>query len=237
MGPTIYKPSIYKGAGIYKTGAEGGGGGIGEELFRITDIVAGFQANQGNNKTIIDKIRYDGSIPFIRNSDFGSTTSWQNLLNLGAAWTSNEFLDKLKENNAVTYEMYIRRHDTNQTANPGGLVKIQSGVNGGFLLIPVPSNNIDLWIDGSLNYGNSHLVTPDFSNWSHFAIVLIERTALIYYNGIFAKAFLFNGLDVFSKVSGITLHAMYDNCQMDYSKIICSNYAKYLNNFTPESII
>lgn len=26
MEPTIYKPSIYKGAGIYKTGAEGGGG-------------------------------------------------------------------------------------------------------------------------------------------------------------------------------------------------------------------
>lgn len=28
MEPTIYKPSIYKGAGIYKTGAEGGGGNI-----------------------------------------------------------------------------------------------------------------------------------------------------------------------------------------------------------------
>lgn len=27
MEPTIYKPSIYKGAGIYKVGAEGGGGG------------------------------------------------------------------------------------------------------------------------------------------------------------------------------------------------------------------
>lgn len=26
MEPTIYKPSIYKGAGVYKTGAEGGGG-------------------------------------------------------------------------------------------------------------------------------------------------------------------------------------------------------------------
>lgn len=29
MEPTIYKPSIYKGAGIYKTGAGGGGGGFG----------------------------------------------------------------------------------------------------------------------------------------------------------------------------------------------------------------
>jgi len=30
MEPTIYKPSIYKGAGIYKTGAEGGGGDLPE---------------------------------------------------------------------------------------------------------------------------------------------------------------------------------------------------------------
>lgn len=30
MKPTIYKPSIYKGAGIYKAGAEGGGGGGGD---------------------------------------------------------------------------------------------------------------------------------------------------------------------------------------------------------------
>lgn len=28
MEPTIYKPGIYKGAGIYKAGAEGGGGGV-----------------------------------------------------------------------------------------------------------------------------------------------------------------------------------------------------------------
>lgn len=32
MEPTIYKPSIYKGAGIYKAGAEGGGGGIQNKL-------------------------------------------------------------------------------------------------------------------------------------------------------------------------------------------------------------
>jgi uncharacterized protein (TIGR02145 family) len=32
MEPTIYKPSIYKGAGIYKIGAEGGGGGGGNTI-------------------------------------------------------------------------------------------------------------------------------------------------------------------------------------------------------------
>lgn len=34
MEPTIYKPSIYKGAGIYKTGTEGGGGG-GDNVFVV----------------------------------------------------------------------------------------------------------------------------------------------------------------------------------------------------------
>ena len=37
MEPTIYKPSIYKGAGIYKAGAEGGGGGgdIDKSIFSV----------------------------------------------------------------------------------------------------------------------------------------------------------------------------------------------------------
>lgn len=39
MEPTIYKPSIYKGAGIYKAGAEGGGGGGGGETNVIIDGV------------------------------------------------------------------------------------------------------------------------------------------------------------------------------------------------------
>lgn len=44
MEPTIYKPSIYKGAGIYKTGAGGGGGGapepleIGGKIYRTVEI-------------------------------------------------------------------------------------------------------------------------------------------------------------------------------------------------------
>lgn len=37
MEPTIYKPSIYKGAGIYKTGAEGGGGGGGSAVVPIPE--------------------------------------------------------------------------------------------------------------------------------------------------------------------------------------------------------
>ena len=36
MEPTIYKPSIYKGAGIYKAGSGGGGGGGGDGIYRVT---------------------------------------------------------------------------------------------------------------------------------------------------------------------------------------------------------
>ena len=38
MEPTIYKPSIYKGAGIYKTGAEGGGGNVIGRKYRTVNI-------------------------------------------------------------------------------------------------------------------------------------------------------------------------------------------------------
>lgn len=40
MEPTIYKPSIYKGAGIYKTGAEGGGGNVNlYDFFEVVDNI------------------------------------------------------------------------------------------------------------------------------------------------------------------------------------------------------
>lgn len=39
MEPTIYKPSIYKGAGIYKAGAEGGGGGGIPDNIKLFDAV------------------------------------------------------------------------------------------------------------------------------------------------------------------------------------------------------
>jgi hypothetical protein len=41
MEPTIYKPSIYNGAGIYKAGAEGGGGGGDIELLKYVSVYDG----------------------------------------------------------------------------------------------------------------------------------------------------------------------------------------------------
>lgn len=54
MEPRIYKPSIYKGAGIYKAGAEGGGGGGGGDTLRVARI----NSVQGN--FIVDDNGYIG---------------------------------------------------------------------------------------------------------------------------------------------------------------------------------
>ena len=54
MEPTIYKPSIYKGAGIYKTGAAGGGGSQYEILSYLTNSATG--NNSGIEITEIESI-------------------------------------------------------------------------------------------------------------------------------------------------------------------------------------
>lgn len=56
MEPTIYKPSIYKGAGIYKTGAGGGGGGGGEDLPVNGDLTNDWDFLQTNPNRFTDKI-------------------------------------------------------------------------------------------------------------------------------------------------------------------------------------
>ena len=64
MEPTIYKPSIYKGAGIYKAEAEGGGGG-------------------GGNVVNVDGIEYE----FVRIGKYYFTT--ENLKNIFSELTLN----------------------------------------------------------------------------------------------------------------------------------------------------
>jgi uncharacterized protein (TIGR02145 family) len=74
MEPTIYKPSIYKGAGIYKTGAEGGGGGgfgrveIGGKFYSFIKIGSLFWTVQNLDYTDINIIlggtpTYDENAP------------------------------------------------------------------------------------------------------------------------------------------------------------------------------
>ena len=48
MEPSIYKPSIYKGAGIYKTGAEGGGGSVGGITTKMIDSEVGIKVVDDN---------------------------------------------------------------------------------------------------------------------------------------------------------------------------------------------
>ena len=89
MEPTIYKPSIYKGAGIYKTGAEGGGGGaviLGPEeidgfsynyvkignLYVITESLKSIANNSGRS------IFYNVSdvTDLVNNNNFGNWRIW-----------------------------------------------------------------------------------------------------------------------------------------------------------------
>lgn len=61
MEPTIYKPSIYKGAGIYKAGAEGGGGG-GNNLQKVViSPPTNYAALIDNNGYIGELWRNDGT--------------------------------------------------------------------------------------------------------------------------------------------------------------------------------
>ena len=56
MEPTIYNPSIYKGAGIYKAGAEGGGGGDeppeGYEFLEYVEFTGDFSASATSENEI-----------------------------------------------------------------------------------------------------------------------------------------------------------------------------------------
>lgn len=86
MGPTIYKPSIYNGAGIYKTGAEGGGGG--GKTGTIYEF--NFEGNPGaiNNGYIVPNI---GEKLFVNSStSFNSSLVYNDGLHLSSSNFNNE---------------------------------------------------------------------------------------------------------------------------------------------------
>lgn len=74
MEPTIYKPSIYKGAGIYKTGAEGGGGGgnivhIGSNDYEFVQIGNLYVINR-NLDELFSGINFNGGSDTYANSKY-----------------------------------------------------------------------------------------------------------------------------------------------------------------------
>lgn len=100
MKPTIYKPSIYKGAGIYKAGAEGGGGDL---LYYDSDFT-NFNINtledkfangtiftwQKFNNIIIDKRKIDGKNGlFVSNIDYIE------------AWIKYPFIEVVQSNKII----------------------------------------------------------------------------------------------------------------------------------------
>lgn len=66
MEPTIYKPSIYKGAGIYKAGAESGGGGI--DLKNVAILTDAANGVNFESKEIVSYLASSGF--HIYNSDY-----------------------------------------------------------------------------------------------------------------------------------------------------------------------
>lgn len=66
MEPTIYNPSIYKGAGIYKAGAEGGGGSSGGTLSVIIERTSeetdsDFKITNGVTRAQLDNAVHEGT--------------------------------------------------------------------------------------------------------------------------------------------------------------------------------
>lgn len=82
MEPTIYKPSIYNGAGIYNTGAESGGGGdapVPEEykelMYIATDVDVNTNYTSNGSFTSLGGFRTDSKI-FVSLFDFTLIKQW-----------------------------------------------------------------------------------------------------------------------------------------------------------------
>ena len=97
MEPTIYKPSIYKGAGIYKTGAAGGGSGnvgIWENISITTSGSNGRVSAKINRATNEIQINvYGRNLSFDGNADVTLVTLPEGIefdgLNMGMCWINN----------------------------------------------------------------------------------------------------------------------------------------------------
>lgn len=96
MEPTIYKPSIYKGAGIYKAGAEGGSGGGGavqfssiwfsqEESLNLPQIL-----EKANLCIIFSFVRAQDSITMLKLYNGASDNGYVNIGSDGALRVNNE---------------------------------------------------------------------------------------------------------------------------------------------------
>lgn len=119
MEPTIYKPSIYKGAGIYKNGAGGGGGGGSINGFEILDrLYLGSKFSMGTGSgyftnKLLTTISNEGEIIVkyytppndhlggnanhifgITTSTYGSSSPGYSVLNIGAMLQHNNLIIK-----------------------------------------------------------------------------------------------------------------------------------------------
>lgn len=151
MEPTIYKPSIYKGAGIYKTGADGGGGGRFEGSYNISAATSTVSVNTPYYVGI------DGEKFFSKNTRFCVSTkdiyNWNNINKIEAAVKFNCNAVNASYNLAG---VYIRGVDDNGNylSRIASLGYIRPGQGSG-CSIRIPNNYGDDWLTNNFNDDNA----------------------------------------------------------------------------------
>lgn len=111
MEPTIYKPSIYNGAGIYKTGAAGGGGGESwrdwyEELERLGYKISTVQFN---NLPLMAKLNINCHIETKHTHILGTSESTPKLLYVSSNQGSDNWTPAIEIDQFTTnpYKIWI----------------------------------------------------------------------------------------------------------------------------------
>ena len=145
MEPTIYKPSIYKGAGIYKTGAEGGGGGGGLTWFSSLKWNSNNAWSYNGANECFEQNLYDNGqgLGCMRCFDEINVTG-RDKIEFGL----NLFLERRSTSNTYTGTIF---HQQNFSGVSNGLVRLfrmnvmQGKTDTPKLLFTVPKNNYGDW--------------------------------------------------------------------------------------------
>lgn len=147
MEPTIYKPSIYKGAGIYKTGAEGGGGGLPDTYQELL-----YLRNKANAwvKIPADIYGWGVEMVFALNSYSSGNNIYEFFSHRG---DSNDILSIINGSN----ELAINNHTYTTTYTLSYLSNFEQ------VKIDIKQNNSST-ITGKINYGSNEINVNGTSN-------------------------------------------------------------------------
>ena len=223
MEPTIYKPSIYKGAGIYKTGAEGGDSFFTSGNYGIRGTI-GLDYNNKIIKSSFDSSTGPGGFCLFDNLD------GFNNLSLCIKFTKNNVNSSNK-----TILGYI---SDNSAFNTGRIIRLSEYLNQNYFLLQIASSTTT-WNDITLTgYGpGTHKVNIDIEkNGTNYKIVLkiddVEKynaETPIYSNGRFSPVFFMSNFYIPSYSNDYSLYTN-DSIDMSESYLIVDN-KKYFGYF------